>query len=133
MGAALLAKPETAADIISTLRRNLPHHVALSAKVRLLPGDPSQSLEFCRRLAACGVDAITVHARTAHERAETAAKWRDVGQLVTGLAPVPVILNGDVWGPADRIAAREVLEPEPNPEHHTESIWFGRHPVAVGS
>ena len=99
MGAALLDRPEVAADIITTLRRNIPPHLALSAKVRLLPGDTSRSLEFCRRLAACGVDAVTVHCRTATELAtSTPARWGELTGLVQGLSPVPVVLNGDLWG-----------------------------------
>eukprot|EP00420_Gonyaulax_spinifera_P006845 CAMPEP_0197930178 /NCGR_PEP_ID=MMETSP1439-20131203/105030_1 /TAXON_ID=66791 /ORGANISM="Gonyaulax spinifera, Strain CCMP409" /LENGTH=65 /DNA_ID=CAMNT_0043552857 /DNA_START=13 /DNA_END=207 /DNA_ORIENTATION=+ len=37
MGAALLDKPEVAADILKSLRRNLPASCSVTCKIRMLP------------------------------------------------------------------------------------------------
>ncbi|CAM9388132.1 unnamed protein product, partial [Choristocarpus tenellus] len=60
MGAALLKKPEVAADIIGTLRRNLS--VPVTSKIRLLD-NAEDTVEFSRRLEKAGAGALTVHAR----------------------------------------------------------------------
>ena len=98
MGSALLGKPETAADILSTLRRNL--HTGLSCKIRLL-ATPASTVEFARRMEACGVDAVAVHGRHVAERSHKhAAHWDAISAVVAALG-IPVIANGDVLAPAD--------------------------------
>lgn len=59
MGSSLLSKPETVHDIVSTLKRNLPSHIAVTCKIRLLP-DEAELLELGRRIEAAGADAIAV-------------------------------------------------------------------------
>ena len=57
MGAALLSKPEIAADIIGTLRRNLS--IPVFAKIRLLPDESiHNAVELIRRMEKNGVSCV---------------------------------------------------------------------------
>jgi tRNA-dihydrouridine synthase 2 len=103
MGALLLKRPEAAADIIATLKRNLNLHV--SCKVRALE-DPVEFSEFLRRMEVAGSDAITVHCRYRDDRPRTPARWNLVSTALDTVH-VPVILNGDIY---DRATASAVFK-----------------------
>lgn len=104
MGAELLKKPETAADILSTLRRNLS--VPVTAKIRLL-SSTAETLELAKRLEACGIAALAVHCREPHHRSSRQpALWDELPALVAALS-IPVIANGDVFQHSDFERVRE--------------------------
>lgn len=65
MGAALMAKPDTAQAILRTLVAGL--EVPVTCKIRIFP-DVERTLELAAGLAECGIAAITVHGRTRQER-----------------------------------------------------------------
>ena len=68
-GAFLMEQQEhVVMDILSALRRNLPEHVKVSAKIRL-PANGSDDIlkERMKKLMATGVDFVTIHGRTLHE------------------------------------------------------------------
>ncbi|OON15004.1 dihydrouridine synthase, partial [Opisthorchis viverrini] len=87
---------------------------SVSAKLRIVPvevracGDSSSSrlsvtVELIRRLAAMGVDWITLHARTPSQRSSDPASWDVVREVVMSSVkhaitgdPIPIVLNGDV-------------------------------------
>ncbi|GAA28153.2 tRNA-dihydrouridine synthase 4-like [Clonorchis sinensis] len=87
---------------------------SVSAKLRIVPvevracGDSSSSrlsvtVELIRRLAAMGVDWITLHARTPSQRSSDPASWDVVQEVVMSSVkhaitgdPIPIVLNGDV-------------------------------------
>lgn len=102
MGQGLLSTPELAADIIGTLRRNLP--IPITCKIRVL-ATPAESVEFARRMEAAGAAAVGVHARYKHERPGDRAHWADVTPIVDALR-VPVLINGDVFVHGDIARAR---------------------------
>lgn len=94
MGAALLQEPDRAADILSTLRRNLT--VPVTAKIRLLDS-PEDTVELARRLQSCGVSALAVHCRQVHHRSHAQpALWDWLSPVVDAL-DIPVVANGDVF------------------------------------
>jgi len=99
MGAALLKKPELAADIIRRLRTTLPASVTVSAKIRLL-NDEASTVALMQQLQAAGAQAITVHARQVSERPRDKARWNELRALVD-CVNIPVLANGDVWHLAD--------------------------------
>lgn len=103
MGAALLRKPETAADIVRTLRRNLS--VPVTAKVRLLD-TTQETLDLCRVLEQAGVAAIGIHARLKDDRPRHPAKWEQIPALSSALS-VPLLYNGDVFVHDDIAALKE--------------------------
>lgn len=95
MGAALLGKPEVAADILKTLVRNLNNPI--TCKIRL-KDTVAETIDFMRLAEQCGVKAVAVHGRRIPERPRDKAHW-DLLKEVTSLHPVsvPIIANGDVW------------------------------------
>ena len=132
MGSALLTEPEKVRDILTTLRRNLPSSLPVTAKIRLLDDDKT-TLELAQMIASCGVAALAVHARRRHDRPRHWAQWcaaprarrspfrispvgapltaprprartrRDQFKLLRETMPssLPLVLNGDVFAPAD--------------------------------
>jgi len=100
MGAALLSKPCVTAEILSTLRRELPANVTVSCKIRLLDSE-KQTVEFIERMIAAGADAITVHARRVPERPRDKARWDEL-EAILQTCSVPVVVNGDVFTRSDR-------------------------------
>ncbi|EKX38123.1 hypothetical protein GUITHDRAFT_77411 [Guillardia theta CCMP2712] len=103
MGAALLSKPETAADIIKTLKRNI--NLPVTAKIRLLK-TRSETAELMKRLESAGVDAITVHCRYVATRPHERALWEELEHCVSAVS-VPVIGNGDVLTRSDGLKLME--------------------------
>ena len=100
MGSSLLSKPETVHDIVSTLKRNLPSHIAVTCKIRLLP-DEAELLELGRRIEAAGADAVAVHARFIPDRSNScSARWALARPLCDSLT-IPCLANGDVFLPED--------------------------------
>ncbi|CAM9377686.1 unnamed protein product [Scytosiphon promiscuus] len=99
MGAALLKRPEIAADIVGTLRRNLS--VPVSAKIRLLD-TPSETVEFAKRMEKAGACALTVHVRRVEDKPASKARWEELRPVVDAVN-IPVIANGDVYTRADMI------------------------------
>ena len=98
-GAALLKKPETVRDILTTLRRNLPSDVHVSCKIRLLP-TMEETIELARNIEACGVSAFALHGRFVAQRPRDPAHW-DLIKHVVESVKCPMIANGDVFEYAD--------------------------------
>ncbi|MBI5525143.1 MAG: tRNA dihydrouridine synthase DusB [Deltaproteobacteria bacterium] len=120
-GAALLAKPDLAAEIV----RSVKDAVALPVFVKIRSGITSSSIVapgIAARLADSGADAITVHARTAAQGYSGTADWRVIS-AVKAAVKVPVIGNGDVRSASD---ARRMMD-----ETGCDGIMVGR--AAVGN
>lgn len=95
-GAILLREPERVHQIVDTVRRHLPEHIPLSAKMRLGFEDKSLALDNAAAIAAGGACALTVHARTKVEGYEPPAHWIWVRKIRDSVS-IPVIANGDVF------------------------------------
>eukprot|EP00163_Fabomonas_tropica_P027862 TRINITY_DN5494_c0_g1_i3.p1 TRINITY_DN5494_c0_g1~~TRINITY_DN5494_c0_g1_i3.p1 ORF type:complete len:376 (+),score=61.73 TRINITY_DN5494_c0_g1_i3:113-1240(+) len=104
MGSALLTKPETAKDILSTLVRNLDKPV--SCKIRLLP-KLEDTLALVKVLESTGIHAITVHNRFKVERPRDPAHYDQLPEIVRA-ANIPVICNGDVFAYEDIAKLKEL-------------------------
>mmetsp|Transcript_77892 Transcript_77892/g.167089 ORF Transcript_77892/g.167089 Transcript_77892/m.167089 type:complete len:445 (-) Transcript_77892:26-1360(-) len=97
MGAALLEKPEVAADIIRSLRRELPATCSVSCKIRMLP-TIARTRDFLQLIERSGADAVAVHLRTSSEERHknNPAHWSDAMSLCNAVS-IPVIANGDFF------------------------------------
>ena len=98
MGSALLRKPETVSDILTTLVRNLSCPV--TCKIRLLESE-AETVELARRIERCGVAALAVHGRYISQRPRDAAHWHLIANVAAAVPSLPVIANGDVFTHAD--------------------------------
>lgn len=106
-GAALLKTPERIFKIIETVRRAVPAHFPVSAKIRLGFDDKSQALELAQAAASGGAAWLAVHARTKTDGYRPPAYWEYIAPLTQALS-IPVISNGEVWTVADYHRCREV-------------------------
>ncbi len=120
-GAALMKEPERAEAVIRAVRGVV--RIPLTIKLRSgwdASGD--QALETARIAEAEGVDAVTVHPRTARQGFRGCADWSIIGRVKARIR-LPVIGNGDITGPED--AARMLRETG------CDGIMIGR--AAVGN
>ncbi|CAH8593011.1 unnamed protein product [Heterobilharzia americana] len=103
MGAALLMKPETVKEILTTLTRNL--HIPVTCKIRILP-ELEKTIALAKLIESTGVVAITVHGRTVHERPMHRNR-NEVIQAIAQSISIPVLANG---GSRDMIKNHEDIE-----------------------
>jgi len=105
-GAALLKNLREISRLVTSVR--LSCNAPLTAKIRAgwSPGYPPFR-EIARVLQDCGIDAITIHSRSAVQGYSTPADWSVIREVKQEVA-VPVIGNGDVFRPAQGIRMMEV-------------------------
>ncbi|MEO5797545.1 MAG: tRNA-dihydrouridine synthase [Rhodoferax sp.] len=95
-GAALLDEPELLVKIVAAVRRAVPAHQTVSAKMRLGFNDDSRAVECALAIAEAGATEIVVHARTKADGYRPPAYWariHDIRQAVR----IPVVANGEIW------------------------------------
>ena len=99
-GAALLDEPELLHRIAAAVRGAVPQAIPVTAKMRLGIADTARALDCARALAAGGVQALAVHARTRSDGYRPQVRWEWVARIREAVA-LPVIANGEVWSVAD--------------------------------
>lgn len=100
-GGYLLGQPKTALEIVARVREALPARVPVTVKLRRAMDDSRQSRErfltIFDGLFPLGVAAVTVHARTVHQRYEGPSSWRFLGQLKQRAGNRTVLGSGDLF------------------------------------
>jgi tRNA-dihydrouridine synthase C len=104
-GAALLDTPELVAAIVSAVRRAVPAHMPVSAKMRLGTQDDSRAVENALAIAESGADELVVHARTKAQAYKPPAYWERIADIRAAVR-IPVIANGEIWTVDDAQACR---------------------------
>ncbi len=116
-GAILLREPELLHAILCEVRRAVPAHIPVTAKMRLGFDSPDGALDCARALVDGGAEQLVVHARTKVEGYKPPAHWEWVARVQEVVA-VPVYANGDIWSLEDWRRCREVSG--------AENIMLGR-------
>ena len=93
------------ADIMTTLRRNLPEDIHVTCKIRLL-ATIEETIDLARTIEACGVSAIGVHGRYVSQKPREPAHRDLIKQIVESVS-CPIIANGDVFEYGDFQKMRE--------------------------
>ncbi|MEO6292122.1 MAG: tRNA-dihydrouridine synthase [Burkholderiaceae bacterium] len=106
-GAALLDEPELVAQIVTAVRRAVPPHIAVSAKMRLGFNDDSRAEECAIAIAESGANELVVHARTKADGYRPPAYWSRIAD-VRAVVNIPVVANGEIWHVADAQRCREL-------------------------
>ena len=106
-GAVLLQEPDVIHDIIAAVRKAVPAHIPVSAKMRLGYMDDSQSLDNARAIEAAGAAWLTVHARTKVDGYKPPAYWEKL-PAVREAIKIPLIANGEIWTVENAARCREV-------------------------
>lgn len=94
-GSVLLDEPTIMYEIISAVRRAVPAHIPVSAKIRLGYTDTSRMDDIRGAIADSGADWLTIHARTKTQGYKPPAYWDKI-QSFNSL-DIPVIANGEIW------------------------------------
>ncbi|MGE0632184.1 MAG: tRNA dihydrouridine synthase [Pseudobdellovibrionaceae bacterium] len=106
-GATLLQYPDRLFDIVSAVRKALPAHIPVTAKMRLGFMEANLYFENAKALEEAGATWITVHARTKADGYKPPAYWEKLAEIRESVK-VPVIGNGEVWTLTDYIRIREI-------------------------
>ena len=105
-GAALLDEPDTIAAIVGAVRRAVPAHMPVSAKMRLGFNDDSRAVECALAIAGSGADELVVHARTKAQAYRPPAYWERIADIRAAVR-IPVVANGEIWTVEDARRCRE--------------------------
>lgn len=100
-GAALIRKPELAAELVAATKKAVS--IPVSVKTRLGWDRIDSLLPFCERLVEAGADALAIHGRRFCDKFTGKADWESIYELKKRVS-VPVIGNGDVASAADALA-----------------------------
>ena len=106
-GAALLKEPETIHAIVTAVRRAVPAHMPVSAKMRLGYLDDSRAVECALAISEGGADEMVVHARTKAQAYRPPAYWERIADIRAAVS-IPVVANGEIWTVDDARRCREV-------------------------
>jgi tRNA-dihydrouridine synthase C len=105
-GAALLQEPELLTKIVAAVRRAVPAHMPVSAKMRLGFNDDSRAEECALAIADGGANELVVHARTKADAYRPPAYWERIADI-RAVVNIPVVANGEIWTVADAARCRE--------------------------
>ena len=106
-GAALLKEPETIFAIVAAVRRAVPAHMPVSAKMRLGYLDDSRAVECAVAISEGGADEMVVHARTKAQAYRPPAYWERIADIRAAVN-IPVVANGEIWTVEDARRCREI-------------------------
>ncbi|SDD51394.1 tRNA-dihydrouridine synthase C [Paracidovorax valerianellae] len=106
-GAALLKEPERIAAVVGAVRKAVPSHLPVSAKMRLGYHDASLARECAQAMQAGGACELVVHARTKADGYRPPAYWEQIPAIRDAVS-IPVVANGEIWTVADAQRCREV-------------------------
>ncbi len=104
-GAALLEVPELLTDIVRAVRRAVPAHMPVSAKMRLGFNDDSRAEECALAIAEGGANELVVHARTKADAYRPPAYWARIADI-RAVVRIPVVANGEIWTVEDALRCR---------------------------
>jgi len=120
-GAALMRDPKRAEKLLKSIRSAVK--IPVSIKIRTgWDQSGGQALILSEIAEACGVDAIAVHPRTASQGFSGKADWSIIARVKKEVK-IPVIGNGDIFGPKD--ALKMISETE------CDGVMIGR--AAIGN
>jgi tRNA-dihydrouridine synthase C len=105
-GAMLLQYPEQLHRIVAAVRKAVPAHMPVSAKMRLGFNDASRAVECAQAIALGGASELVVHARTKADAYRPPAYWERVNDIRLGVA-IPVVANGEIWTVDDAKRCRQ--------------------------
>lgn len=113
-GASLLKCPERIQNIVSEVRKAVPTHIPVSAKLRLGFADTSMCLQNTRAAAEGGASRITLHCRTKADFYKPPAYWEWIPAVREhlsshGLHP-QLIANGEIWSLDDFLRCQAITQ-----------------------
>ena len=89
------------------MRRAVPAHLPVSAKMRLGYDDAGRARECAQAMEQGGACELVVHARTKADGYRPPAYWEQIPAIREAVA-IPVVANGEIWTVADALRCRGV-------------------------
>ncbi len=105
-GASMLQDPDSIAKLVAAVRKAVPAHLPVSAKMRMGFNDKSLMRECALAMVENGACELVVHARTKVEGYRPPAYWELIPEI-TSIVKVPVVANGEIWTVQDALRCRE--------------------------
>lgn len=105
-GASLLREPETLTAVVGAVRRAVPTHMPVSAKMRLGYDDDARAVECALAIEAGGAGELVVHGRTKAQAYRPPAYWERIADIREAVK-IPVVANGEIWTVDDARRCRE--------------------------
>jgi len=105
-GASLLREPETLTAVVGAVRRAVPAHMPVSAKMRLGYDDDARAVECALAIEAGGAGELVVHGRTKAQAYRPPAYWERIADI-RAVVKIPVVANGEIWTVDDARRCRE--------------------------
>ncbi len=121
-GAVLLKETDTLYQIVSTVRKAVPAHVPVTAKMRLGFEDKTLAIDNAKALAEAGADQIVIHARTKVEGYKPPAYWDWIAKIKQQV-DVPLVANGEIWQAEDAYLCQQ--------QSQCQNIMIGRGALAM--
>jgi tRNA-dihydrouridine synthase C len=106
-GAVLLDEPELVGQIVAAVRRAVPAHIPVSAKMRLGYNDDRRAEDCALAIESAGASDLVVHARTKAHGYRPPAYWERIADL-RQCVRMPMVANGEIWTLADALRCREM-------------------------
>ncbi len=98
-GAAILKNPELSEKIVLAVRKAVS--IPLFVKFRTgWKDDPGSAVDFAKRFAGAGADALTFHPRVAPDKRTRPPKWEYIARVKNSVS-IPVFGNGNVFDADD--------------------------------
>ncbi|KAJ1834429.1 tRNA dihydrouridine synthase [Coemansia sp. RSA 2706] len=94
IGAYLSERPETVQDMVRAVKGAV--NIPCSIKIRKHPTDMRQTVELVRRAERMGIDWITIHGRTRHQKSTEPVDYEAI-KLVKESVSMPVLANGGIF------------------------------------
>ena len=121
-GSILLRDPNNLFAVLSKMRKAMPKHIPLTAKMRLGYDDKSLALENAQAIESAGASLLCIHARTKVEGYKPPAHWHWIAKIKQQVS-IPIMANGEIWNIEDYKACREASE--------CDDIMLGRGAIAT--
>lgn len=99
-GATLLLYPQRIEKLVTAVRKAVPSHLPVTAKIRLGFTDPQTCFENAKAVENGGADWLTIHCRTKTQMYQPPVDWKMV-QKVRAVVKLPLIANGDIFSVED--------------------------------
>lgn len=99
-GSILLKSPEKVFAITAAVRKAVPAHIPVTAKIRLGYENATLLKDNAQAIIDAGANELTIHARTKVDGYKPPAYWQHIRE-VSESSPIPVIANGEIWDVAD--------------------------------
>lgn len=106
-GASLLVDNRVLHDIVRSVRKAVPEHIPVTAKMRLGIDSTDELMDNASAIYEAGANWLTIHARTKAQGYRPPVNWEAIGQVKSRYPAWEVIANGDVSSLAALQACRE--------------------------